>query len=253
MKEKLYTIPMNDAVNAADECPFCFLERKLEQDAMDFTLGSCSSYMEDDVRAMTDSQGFCRTHFNKMFVYGNTLGNGWILKTHLKKTLQEMQSQFLDFNPGKPSFRARFKGGSDAENSIAAWIDDREKSCFICNRIQADYVLFINTFFHLWKHDAEFVAKIKASKGFCLTHYGDLVKGADEKLSGKSKDEFYSVTMPLMERNFERLYEDVSWLVDKFDYRNKDADWKNSRDSLQRAMQKEKGGYPADPPYRNNI
>ena len=34
MKEKLYTIPLNDAVNAKDECPFCYIERKIEQDMM---------------------------------------------------------------------------------------------------------------------------------------------------------------------------------------------------------------------------
>lgn len=33
MKEKLYTIPLNDAVNANDECPFCFIERELEQNS----------------------------------------------------------------------------------------------------------------------------------------------------------------------------------------------------------------------------
>ena len=44
MKEKLYTIPLNDAVNANDECPFCFIERKLEQDLMDFVLGGGSSH-----------------------------------------------------------------------------------------------------------------------------------------------------------------------------------------------------------------
>ena len=32
MKEKLYTIPLNDAVNENDECPFCFIERKLEEE-----------------------------------------------------------------------------------------------------------------------------------------------------------------------------------------------------------------------------
>ena len=36
MKEKLYTIPLNDAVNASDECPFCFIERELEQNSLDF-------------------------------------------------------------------------------------------------------------------------------------------------------------------------------------------------------------------------
>ena len=43
MKEKLYTIPLNDAVNEGDECPFCVIERKLEQDMLDFVLGSCAS------------------------------------------------------------------------------------------------------------------------------------------------------------------------------------------------------------------
>ena len=85
MKETLYTIPLNDAVNADDECPFCFIEREVEQDLLDFALGSGSSYMESDVREATDKAGFCREHFKKMFDYGNTLGNGWILKTHYAK------------------------------------------------------------------------------------------------------------------------------------------------------------------------
>lgn len=46
MKEKLYTIPLNDAVNANDECLFCFIERELEQNSLDFVLGNSSSYME---------------------------------------------------------------------------------------------------------------------------------------------------------------------------------------------------------------
>ena len=53
-----------------------------------------------------------------------------------------------------------------------------------------------------------------------------------------------------MESNMQRISEDVSWLVEKFDYRNKDADWKSSRDAIQRGMQKLKGGYPAHPAYK---
>ena len=62
MKEKLYTIPLNDAVNANDECPFCFVEREVEQGLLDFCLGSGSSYMVTDVRDITDREGFCRAH-----------------------------------------------------------------------------------------------------------------------------------------------------------------------------------------------
>ena len=89
MKEQLYTIPLNDAVDAKDECPFCFIERSVEQDLIDFVLGSSASYMEADVREMTDKAGFCRTHFQKMFDYGNTLGNAWILKLHAENGFSE--------------------------------------------------------------------------------------------------------------------------------------------------------------------
>ena len=101
MKEKLYTIPLNDAVNENDECPFCFIERKLEQDMINFVLGSSSSYMESDIREQTDKIGFCRTHMKKMFDYGNTLGNSLILKTHYQKLQKEFQEQVKHFTHGK--------------------------------------------------------------------------------------------------------------------------------------------------------
>ena len=56
--------------------------------------------------------------------------------------------------------------------------------------------------------------------------------------------------LPLMQKNLDRMQEDVNWLIEKFDYRNAQADWKNSKDAVQRGMQKLKGGYPADPPYQ---
>ena len=103
MKEKLYNIPMNDAVNAQDECPFCYIERDLEQNALDFVLGSSSSYMESDIREQTDAAGFCRKHFKLMFDYGNALGNALILKTHYAKIRKELEEQKKSFAPQKKS------------------------------------------------------------------------------------------------------------------------------------------------------
>ena len=54
-KEKIYTIPLNDAMNENDECIFCFLERKLLYKTMDFVLGDSSSYMESDIREIVDA------------------------------------------------------------------------------------------------------------------------------------------------------------------------------------------------------
>ena len=109
MKEKLYTIPLMDAFKAEDECPFCFVERQLEQHAMDFVLGAGASYMEDDVRAETDKMGFCRTHYKKMYDYGNRLGTGLILKTHFQYKTKELHEQIRIFAPSRASVFSRFK------------------------------------------------------------------------------------------------------------------------------------------------
>lgn len=250
MKEKLYTIPLNDAINAHDECPFCFIERKVEQDLMDFVLGSCSSYMESDVREATDQAGFCRTHFKKMFDYGNTLGNAWILKTHYQKTIREMEDRFKNYKSGKISLKDRFTKTVENKNSIGVWIAERDKSCYICNRFNFDYERYLDTFCIQYRKDPEFKARVKASKGFCLHHFGDLCEKAEVTFPDKEKAEFFEEMFTLMRENMNRLSEDVSWMVEKFDYRNKDADWKNSKDAIQRGMQKLKGGYPADPVYK---
>lgn len=250
MKEQLYTIPLNDAVNAQDECPFCFIERNIEQDLLDFVLGSGSSYMQADIRDMTDKAGFCRVHFKKMFAYGNTLGNAWILKTHYMRMIDEMKKEFSDFQPGKLSLKNRIMKTSSNENAIGAWVKEKEASCYICSHYKETYDRYMDTFFYLYKNDEEFKEKIRNSKGFCLPHFGDLCNAADMKLSDKDKSEFYNMVFRLMEENMSRVSDDVAWLVEKFDYRNKDADWKNSKDAIQRGMQKLKGGYPADPDYK---
>ena len=38
MREKLYTIELTDAVKSGDECCFCWLERKMEQENLEFVL-----------------------------------------------------------------------------------------------------------------------------------------------------------------------------------------------------------------------
>lgn len=252
MKEKLYTIPLNDAVNAQDECPFCVAEREIEQDLMDFVLGHGSSYMQENIRELTDKAGFCRNHFQKMYTYGNTLGNAWILKTHYDRMIGEMKSQFASFTPGKTSLKDKFLKTASEGNAIGMWVKEKEASCYVCKQYQETYERYLDTFFYLFKQDDVFREKIKNSKGFCLPHFGDLCSKADISLSEKEKEAFYEMILPLMEENMKRILGDVEWMIEKFDYRNQDADWKNSKDSIQRAMQKLKGGYPADPPYKMN-
>ena len=90
------------------------------------------------------------------------------------------------------------------------------------------------------------------SKGLCVPHFGAVADAVETALADREKKEFYDVLLPLMKKNMERLYDDLEWFCDKFDYRNKDADWKTSKDAIPRGMQKAAGGYPELPPYTSD-
>ncbi len=248
MKEKLYTIPLNDAFHAKDECPLCNIERKLEQDTIDFVLGSGASYMESDIREATDKAGFCRHHLQMMYDYGNSLGNALILKTHIKKTNAELATQIKSFRPAQNT--GMFK--KNTSDSLSSFLEKREHSCYVCSCCEKTYERYMDTFFYLYKNDSTFAELLKNSNGFCLHHLKELLQAADSMLNKQQQEEFFPLLFALTENNMKRIEEDISWFVDKFDYRNKDADWKTSRDAIPRSMQKLTGGYPADGPYKEN-
>lgn len=250
MKEQIHTIPINDAMENAGECPFCYIEKRSEERMMDFVLGAGASYMESDIRGQTDEAGFCRMHYQKMFRYGNALGNAWILKTHYQKTIEQYNALTAHFKPESAKKGLFRKKAEDASgNKITAWAKAREKSCYICDTLEKTFHNYLDTFFAMYKKDAAFRQQVWNGQGFCLTHFADLLAGADAVLSEAELADFYGKLLPLEKENLERVYEDTAWFIEKYDYKNRDADWKNSKDAVQRAMQKQKGGYPADPPY----
>jgi len=249
MKEKLYTIELTDALKAGDECPLCYLYRKLEQTAIEFILGS--SYMESDIREQTDRQGFCQKHTKMMFDYGNTLGNAWILKSRLEYLRRGLQAQMEGYAPQKISVFARRRKDNAKGSSVGGWIREAESRCYVCERIQTTCDRVVDTFVYLVKNDKEFVDLVQQSKGFCIHHFADLIDGCEQGLNQKEKEALFPVLFGQMERELGRVQEDIDWLIEKFDYRNADKDWKNSKDAVPRTMQKITGGYPADPPFKN--
>ncbi|MFT3982424.1 MAG: DUF6062 family protein [Lachnospiraceae bacterium] len=255
MKEKLFTIPLNDAFQANEECPFCHIERKLEQDSIDFVLGSGASYMESDIREATDKAGFCRHHLQMMYEYGNSLGNALILKTHIRRLNRELDSQIKKFNHGPAPaffhfFRRRTEKENGSRNSLSRFLEEKEQSCYVCDYYNKTYERYMDTFFYLYKNEPAFIDTVKNSKGFCLHHLKDIMNAAESRLSQKQQETFFPLLFSLTQTHMKRIEEDISWFADKFDYRNQNADWKNSRDAIPRSIQKLAGGYPSDEPYK---
>lgn len=252
MKDTIYTIPLTDAFQAEDECPFCYIKRKLEQDAISFILGC--AYMEDDIRAITDKMGFCKDHYKKMYDYGNRLGTALMLHTHYIALQKELEKQIKNYAPKNTNFFAKLKKTKSLDdlegNTLSKWITTQNDTCYVCDYIDSNFIRYMDTFFYLMSTSPDFQKLFKNSKGFCVTHFGDLMSLSETKLTDKEKQTFYPELFEMMQKNLNRIEEDLSWFIDKYDYRNKDADWKNSKDAIPRGIQKLVGIYVQDAPFK---
>ena len=247
MREQIDTIPVNEAFDAQDECLFCQLERKAEQSAIRYVIGPGASYMEPDVRGVTDREGFCREHMKKLYDYGNMLGCALILQTHYAGVLEQFRAEVAAFDA--PPKKSLFQKKQTVTDAWWQRLQEKEASCYLCKKNEYNMKRYYLTFFAMLRQP-EFRRKVEGSKGFCMRHFAKLMEYAQEELPNQQRDWFYPTVFRLMDENLSRVKEDLDWFVGMFDYRQVGADWKNSRDAVPRTIQKLKGIYPADPPYK---
>ena len=233
MKEHLYTIPVNEALEKECECPVCAMRHELEKASLEYTLGP--SYMEDDVRMVTDRAGFCPTHAKELYRQQNRLGLALILKTHMDRTIKELEQ----LSKGPVIGGGLFKKKSDAP--VVEYIKKLNCSCFVCERVEGVFKRYIATVFYLFEKESDFRQKLAECKGFCNEHYALLYEQAPQYLSGKKLTEFIEMLNDVYLTNMKRVRDDLEWFTDKFDYRNADAPWKNSKDALPRTILKTNG------------
>lgn len=233
MKEKLYTIPVNEAFDADTECPLCQIWNTLEKDAVDYTMGN--SYMEDFVRAETDKLGFCSHHLPLLYANQNRLGLSLILKTHMDKTILDLEK--LVKSNKKISSPSLFKKKNVDSSPIKEYVDKLNSSCFVCNRMEGFFDRYIITIFYMYQHDEGFREKFKKGKGFCTPHYALLYESAPKHLHSMASA-FLEELNTLYLENMKRVRDDLEWFTDKFDYRYANEPWKNSKDALIRTMLK---------------
>ena len=222
--EQIYTIPVNESfeLSGADPscgCPFCTLYNKLENDELELILGA--SMMEPNVRIQTNKEGFCKTHYDMMFVRKNRLGMALTLESHLDELTEDLKNNKL-FAPKIPKAVSR--------------ISELEKTCYVCRRIEFNFEHMIETAVLLWDSEDEFKKKLEAIPYFCLPHYRRLLEYGQRRLSKKDFAEFSAKCEKIVNTYLEELKSDVSWFCKKFDYRYDEEPWYNSKDSVERAM-----------------
>lgn len=233
MKEKLYTIPVNEAFQSECECPLCFMYKQLEMNAVEYTMGP--SYMEEDIREATSRLGFCGRHLEQMYQNQNRLGLALIIKTHMDHVTAEIDK--LSRRERKVVSASFFKKKED-ESAVIDFISKLEETCFVCDKIKNTFNRYIATIFFLYHSEEEFRSRLKASKGFCTAHYKILSLSASQYLKAEELSDFLSVLNSLYLEHMKRVSDDLEWFIQKFDYRYQNDPWKNAKDALPRAMLK---------------
>ena len=248
MKYHIDTIPIWDAAKLEDECLLCALERRTELGEAERYLGA--SVMEPDTRVRVNERGFCRKHHAMLFTMSNRLGHALMLESHMIenrrrlseswKALDKAGEQLENATLGD-KFNGKAKAARSAVTQAAREIQAMAGTCVMCDTIQDNMLRYLHTFFHLYQNDGEFRRKFLEGKGLCLPHIGQLLEVAAEELNGKELGQFVRALARMETENLDRIQEDISWFIKKFDYRYEKEDWKNSKDAVERTVNKTRG------------
>ena len=258
MRYHIDTIPVWDAMKLDGECLMCALERKTELSEAERYLGA--SVMEPDVRVKVNDRGFCRKHHAMLFSMSNRLGHALMLESHTIEIREKLAK--ISEKLGKTAVQLKDAGIGDKlsgkTKTAAAEIlkqaqalEAMADSCLMCDTIKENMDRYIHTFFHLYQNDGEFRSRFEKSKGLCLHHLGRLLEAATEELGAKELGRFTETVMRLEKENMDRIQEDISWFIKKFDNRYENESWKNSKDAVERTVNKVRGWCVGKEPNNN--
>lgn len=229
MDEKIYTIPVNEAFDKKDGCPFCRMRRKLEDDERELIMGA--SMMDPDIRIKTNKSGFCKRHYEKMLSMNNKLSLALMLQSHLDEVGQKTliwKNSLL---------------GKDNTKKASENIRELKKSCYICERVDEKFEKMVICGVILWSSDTNFKEKMKNQQYFCLEHAELFLESARIKLDKKSFSAFAEQLSCVQSTYLATLKDDIALFCKKFDYRYENEPWGNSKTSVERAVKYLEGDY----------
>lgn len=193
--------------------------------------------MEPDARIRVNQRGICSHHHQQLFQMKNRLGHALLTDSHTKEVLENLEKMQWLIPHGKKTLF----GGKGSAYELADALEKLSQSCVICEDIETHMQRYLYTFVHLWKTDAAFKEKWGQSHGACLPHSVRLLRMAQTQLSADLLMAFSQQLLSLIKQNLAQDENDLEWFTLKFDYRNQDKPWGNSRNALERTINRLRG------------
>ncbi len=221
MRERNYTIPINEAYEVYDGCPVCRLYQKLEADSIAYITGA--AMMEPDVRIETNRQGFCEKHFAQMHAVQKKLSLALMLESYLNELRALCE---LDYS----------KTGKREFPQIAEKLAEAADGCFVCRQVEERLGQCCSNIVYLWESEPDFREKTAKQTTFCPTHLAKLLTCAQKELPKKLVGAFYQAHCKVAAKELFPLCEDISKFCKSFDHRFAGVPMGEERNAVERAI-----------------
>ena len=229
---KLEISKVHDAYAQGAECPLCTLMEGAERTYL--LSFQHSRVMEPNVRVKTNAIGFCPDHIGKLYKGENKLGLGLVMLTHLQEKTPQLAAA-LD-----GAGEAARTGGRERARRIQQIIGSLESmrdSCFICGLLSQDLTRYAWTILYLWRKDPQFPGQLRASRGFCLSHFCTVLAAACDILRGDRLALWLADAVPVMKRSLDGLEKDLLAFTQLHQAGSRDLGTDQVRSALARALQ----------------
>jgi hypothetical protein len=255
MKDTIYTIPVTEAFNKDCECPMCILEKDAETKYLEYFLGV--SLMDPKNRIDTNTNGFCQRHFEQLYnMQENRLGLSLITATHLEDQNRKINKLYYSQKPfmekdahasilekANRAITSKKKSAEVFIDKLIKYMENTQNTCALCDKLKFTMDRYVDVILYLFFEENDFRETFMSKKGFCLKHFIYLLYGIQKYLRSNRKAYFLSCLMDMQFENMDRLSKELDWFSKKFDYRNHDEPWGNSKDALLRTIRKLSGSF----------
>lgn len=204
--------------NDSNECPLCRIRNILEKRLTDQYLNE--SVMEDFQRRLVNERGFCMHHTKMMHARQNKLS---LALQHITR---------LTALKGKLEITAAPKTAA----KMAETFEHCGQTCVICDGVEVNMIRYYKTVAEMFCSEPDFKETLQKTNGFCLEHFGCLLKYA-QFAKNRKKDYIYTLTK-LQKEQLEKLLADLNWFAAKHDYRNAEKPWNGAEKALERSILK---------------
>lgn len=238
MKEKIYTIPINDAFHTGCGCPLCHIEDRLEDEAVEYTLGA--AMMEPDFREKTNEAGFCHTHYTALQKQQKALPLALVLQSYAKTQRDALEDHMKVKASGGGLFQKN--NYADKIRAIGMEMKQHTERCAVCERVEHFMEQYLKNVIYLWKAEPDFRETFQKAPFFCYPHFAQLLIYAADGLREKELALFTEQLWEKEKASFAELSDDIDAFVKLFDHRSsKETPSPQVQSAIKRTIQRYSG------------